>query len=169
LQGWKEGHATGTDWDPILVVTKVMAELAEDEGNHVPKLSTYQIRQGVIDFVLRRFSLNEIERGQAGEALQQVVKQVSQPYSERMKSVFPKEVEQDIITKLIMRWCQTIPNTPYASIAHPDVTLYSCLHKNGCKMNGTILSDGGGGYTKCCIFKRKSWTYDGQQFQNSLR
>jgi hypothetical protein len=102
LQGWKEGHATGTEWDPILVVTKVMAELAEDEGNHVPKLSAYQVRKGVIDFILRRFSLNEIERGQAGEALQQVVKQVSQPYSDRMKSVFPKEVEQDIITKLTM-------------------------------------------------------------------
>jgi hypothetical protein len=124
LQGWKEGHATGTEWDPILVVTKVMAELAEDEGNHVPKLSAYQIRKGVIDFILRRFSLNEIERGQAGEALQQVVKHVSQPYSDRMKSAFPKEVEQDIITKLIMRCCQTIPDTPYASIVHPDVTLF---------------------------------------------
>jgi hypothetical protein len=124
LQGWKEGHATGTEWDPMLVVTKVMAELAEDEGNHVPKLSAYQVRKGVIDFILRRFSLNEIERGQAGEALQQVVKQVSQPYSDRMKSVFRKEVEQDIITKLIMRCCQTIPDTPYASIVHPDVTLF---------------------------------------------
>jgi hypothetical protein len=124
LQGWKEGHATGTEWDAILVVTKVMAELAEDEGNHVPKLSAYQVRKGVIDFILRRFSLNEIERGQAGEALQQVVKQVSQPFSDRMKSVFPKEVEQDIITKRIMRCCQTIPDTPYASIVHPDVTLF---------------------------------------------
>jgi hypothetical protein len=41
-----------------------------------------------------------------------------------MKSVFPKEVEQDIVTKLIMRCCQTIPGTPYASIVHPDVTLF---------------------------------------------
>jgi hypothetical protein len=121
LQGWKEGHATGTEWDPILVVTNVMAELAEDEGNHV---SAYQARKGVIDFIRRRFSLNEIERGQAGEVLQQVVKQVSQPYSDRMKSEFPKEVEQDIITKLTMRCCQTIPDSPYASIAHPDVTLF---------------------------------------------
>jgi hypothetical protein len=124
LQGWKEGHATGTEWDPILVVTKVMAELAEDEGNHVPNLSAYQVRKGVIDFFLRRFSLNEIERGQAGEVLQQVVKQVSQPYSDRMKSVFLKEVEQDIIKKLTMQCCQTIPDTPYASIVHPDVTLF---------------------------------------------
>jgi hypothetical protein len=124
LQGWQEGHATGTEWDPILVVTKVMAELAEDERNHVQKLSAYQVRKGVIDFILRRFSLNEIAQGQAGEALQQVVKQVSQPYSDRMKSTFPKEVEQDIVTKLIMRCCQTIPDTPYASIVHPDVTLF---------------------------------------------
>jgi hypothetical protein len=124
LQGWKEGHATSTEWDPILMVTKVMAELAEDEGNHVPKLSAYQVRKGVIDFILRRFWLYEIEQGQAGEALQQVVKQVSQPYSDRMKSVFPKEVEQDIITKLTMRCCQTIPDTPYASIVDPDVTLF---------------------------------------------
>jgi hypothetical protein len=86
LQGWQEGHATGTEWDPILVVTRVMAELAEDEGNHVPKLSAYQVRRGVIDFILRRFSLNEIAQGQTGEALQQVVKQVSQPYSDIMKS-----------------------------------------------------------------------------------
>jgi hypothetical protein len=124
LQGWKEGHATSTEWDPILMVTKVMAELAEDEGNHVPKLSAYQVRKGVIDFILRRFWLYEIEQGQAGEALQQVVKQVSQPYSDRMKSVFPKEVEQDIITKLTMRCCQTIPDTPYASIVDPYVTLF---------------------------------------------
>jgi hypothetical protein len=110
--------------DPILVVTKVMAELAEDEGNHVPKLSAYQVRKGVIEFIRRRFSLNEITQGQAGEALQQVVKQVSQPYSDRMNSVFPKEVEQDIVTKLIMQCCQTIPDTPYASIVHPDVTLF---------------------------------------------
>jgi hypothetical protein len=124
LQGWKEGHATSTEWDPILMVTKVMAELAEDEGNHVPKLSAYQVRKGVIDFILRRFWLYEIEQGQAGEALQQVVKQVSQPYSDRMKSVFPKEVEQDIITKSTMRCCQTIPDTPYASIVDPYVTLF---------------------------------------------
>jgi hypothetical protein len=84
---------------------------------------TYQVRKGVIDFTLERFSLNEIAQGQAGEALQQVVKQASQPYSDRMKSVFPKEVEQDIITKLTMRCCQTIPDTPYASIVHPNVTL----------------------------------------------
>jgi hypothetical protein len=159
LQGWQEGHATGTEWDPILVVTKVMAELAEDEGNHVPKLSAYQVRNGVIDFILRRFSLNEIAQGQAGEALQQVVKQVSQPYFDRMKSVFPKEVEQNIVTKLIMRCCQTIPDTPYMRVLSTLISRYSCLHKNGCKMNGTTLSDGGGGYMKCCIFKRKSWTY----------
>jgi hypothetical protein len=124
LQGWHEGHATGTNWDPILVVTKVMTTIAEGAGHHVPKLTAYQVRKGVIDFTLERFSLNEIAQGQAGEALQQVVKQVSQPYSDRMKSVFPKEVEQDIITKLTMRCCQTIPDTPYASIVHPDVTLF---------------------------------------------
>jgi hypothetical protein len=87
-------------------------------------LSAYQVQKGVIEFILRRFSLNEIAQGQAGEALQQVVKQVSQPYSDGMKSVFPKEVEQDIVTKLIMRCCQTIPDTPYVSIVHPDVTLF---------------------------------------------
>jgi hypothetical protein len=167
LQGWKEGHATGTDWDPILVVTKVMAELAEDEGNHVPKLSAYQIRKGVIDFILRRFSLNEIERGQAGEALQQVVKQVSQPYSDRMKSVFHKEVEQDIITKLIMRCCQTIPDTPYASIVHPDVTLFM-LTQEWLQNEWHHIIRRWRRNMKCYIFKRKSWTF-GQQFQNSIR
>jgi hypothetical protein len=42
-----------------------------------------------------------------------------------MKSVFPKEVEQDIVSKLIMRCCHTIPDTAYASIVHPDVTLFT--------------------------------------------
>jgi hypothetical protein len=74
LQGWHEGHATGTNWDPILVVTKVMTNIAEGAGHHVPKLTAYQVRKGVIDFTLERFSLNEIAQGQAGEALQQVVK-----------------------------------------------------------------------------------------------
>jgi hypothetical protein len=89
----------------VLVVTKVIAEIAEDAGNHVPKLSAYQVRKGVIDLILAR--------------------QVSQPYTDRMKSAFPKEVEQDIITKLIVRYCQTIPDTPYKSVVHPDdVTLF---------------------------------------------
>jgi hypothetical protein len=137
LQGWHEGHATGTNWDPILVVIKVMTNIAEGEGHHVPKLTAYQVRKGVIDFTLERFSLNDIAQGRAGEALQQVVRQVSQLYSDRMKSVSPKEVELDIATKLMMRCCQTIPDTPYANVVHPDVT-YSCSHKNGCKMNGLI-------------------------------
>jgi hypothetical protein len=99
MQGWQEGHAT------VLVVTKVIAEIAEDAGDHVPKLSAYQVRKGVIDLILAR--------------------QVSQPYTDRMKSAFPKEVEQDIITKLIVRYCQTIPDTPYKSVVHPDdVTLF---------------------------------------------
>jgi hypothetical protein len=69
MQGWQEGHATGTERDPILVVTKALAELAKDEGNHLPKLSSYQVRKGVIDFILKRFSLNEFAQGQAGDAL----------------------------------------------------------------------------------------------------
>jgi hypothetical protein len=95
----------------------------------VPKLSAYQVRKGVIDFILRRFSLNEIAQGQAGNALHQVIKQVSQPFSDRMKRVFPKEVEQNTVTKLIMRCCQTISDTPYASIVHPDVTLFMLTQK----------------------------------------
>jgi hypothetical protein len=159
LQGWQEGHATGTEWYSILVVTKVMAELAEDEGNHVPKLSAYQVRKGVLDFILRRFSLNEIAQGQAGEALQQVVKQVSQPYSDRMKSVFPKEVEQDIVTKLIMRCCQTIPDTPYASIVHPDVTLFM-LTQEWLQNEWHHIIRRWKGYMKWCIFKRKARPMD---------
>jgi hypothetical protein len=120
LRGWQEGHAPGTEWDPILVVTKVIAEIAEDAGSHVPRISACQVRTGVIDFILRRFSLDKIAQGQAGEALQQVVRPVSQLYSDRMKSTYPKEVEQDIITKLIVRCCQTIPDTSLASIVHPD-------------------------------------------------
>jgi hypothetical protein len=40
-----------------------------------------------------------------------------------MKSAFPKEVEQDITKKFIARCCQTVLDTPYESIVHPDVTL----------------------------------------------
>jgi hypothetical protein len=65
------------------VVTKVIAEIAEDAGNHVPRILAYQMRKGVIDFILRRFSLDKIAQGQAREALQQVVRPVSQLYSDR--------------------------------------------------------------------------------------
>jgi hypothetical protein len=101
LQGWQEGHAPRTEWDPILVIVKVIAEIAEDAGNHVPKMSAYQVRKGVIDFILGRLSIDEIEQGQTGEALQQVVREASHLYSGRMKSAFPKEVEHDIATKFI--------------------------------------------------------------------
>jgi hypothetical protein len=121
----------------------------------VPKLSAYQVRKGVIDFILRRFSLNEIAQGQAGEALQQVVKQVSQPYYDRMKSVLTKEVEQVIVTKLIMRCCQTIPDTPYASIVHPDVTLFMLTQEWLQNERHHIIRRWRRIYMKCCIFKRK--------------
>jgi hypothetical protein len=83
------------------VIVKVIAEIAEDAGNHVPKMSAYQVRKGVIDFILGRLSIDEIEQGQTGEALQQVVREASHLYSGRMKSAFPKEVEHDIATKFI--------------------------------------------------------------------
>ena len=108
---------------------KILADIAEDEGNHVPKLSAYQVRKGVIDFILRRFSIDEITQGQAGEALQKVVRQVSQQYSAKMKGAFPKEVEQDIITRLIVRFCQTVPDTPYEGVVHPDVTLFMLIQE----------------------------------------